>query len=105
MSLCMLCFFFSIRRRHTRCALVTGVQTCSLPILNAPTRMMKDLGYGKGYAYDHDAEDAFSGQNYFPEDMPRRALYRPTPRGQEAEIGRRLKRWDDLRARRREADE
>ena len=74
-------------------------------ILNAPTRMMKDLGYGKGYAYDHDTDQAFSGQNYFPDEMPRRSLYRPTPRGHEAELGRRLKHWAELRARRSEEEE
>ena len=46
-------------------------------ILNAPTKLMKELGYGKNYAYDHDAPDAFSGQNYFPDNMPRRRFYRP----------------------------
>lgn len=71
-------------------------------ILNAPTRMMKELGYGKGYAYDHDADEAFSGQNYFPDGMERRSLYQPTPRGNEAEIGRRLDRWNALRSRRAE---
>ena len=50
-------------------------------ILNAPTRLMKDLGYGDGYAYDHDAPDAFSGQDYFPEGMGRRQFYRPVERG------------------------
>lgn len=71
-------------------------------ILNAPTRMMKELGYGKGYAYDHDADEAFSGQNYFADGMERRSLYQPTPRGNEAEIGRRLDRWNVLRSRRAE---
>ena len=46
-------------------------------ILNAPTKLMKELGYGAGYEYDHDAEDAFSGQNYFPDGMPRAQFYRP----------------------------
>ncbi|MFO1186450.1 MAG: replication-associated recombination protein A [Alphaproteobacteria bacterium] len=67
-------------------------------ILNAPTRLMKDLGYGKGYAYDHEAEEAFSGQNYFPDGMARAALYRPSGRGFEADIAERLKRWAELRA-------
>ena len=56
-------------------------------ILNAPTRLMKDLGYGAGYAYDHDADDAFSGQNYFPDGMARRELLPPRDRGFEREIG------------------
>ena len=59
-------------------------------ILNAPTRLMKDLGYGRGYAYDHAQEDAFSGQDYFPEGMARRDFYRPADRGFEREMGRRL---------------
>ena len=67
-------------------------------ILNAPTRLMKDLGYGKGYAYDHDTEDGFSGQNYFPDDMPRRAFYRPVERGFERDIAKRLAYWEKLRA-------
>jgi len=71
-------------------------------ILNAPTRMMRELGYGQGYAYDHDAEDAFSGQNYFPEGMARREFYRPTARGLEAELGERLQRFAKLRAARQE---
>jgi putative ATPase len=67
-------------------------------ILNAPTRMMKDLGYGKGYAYDHDAEESFSGQDYFPDEMERRAFYKPRGEGAEARIKDRLERWAELRA-------
>src|SRR3954452_16441577 len=66
-------------------------------ILNAPTRMMKDLGYGKGYAYDHDAEGGFSGQDYFPEEMDRQTFYTPTGNGSEARIKERLDRWAALR--------
>ena len=62
-------------------------------ILNAPTRMMKDMGYGAGYEYDHDAEDAVSGQNYWPEGMEPRRFYEPTRWGQEAEIAKRLEAW------------
>jgi putative ATPase len=69
-------------------------------ILNAPTRLMKDLGYGAGYEYDHDAEEGFSGQNYFPDDMPRERFYRPGERGYEREIAKRLDYWDKLRAKR-----
>ncbi len=82
-------------------ALAAAKATGSLPppahILNAPTRLMKDFGYGKGYAYDHDAEDAFSGQNYFPEGMDREAFYRPADRGFEREVARRLDHWAKLR--------
>jgi len=66
-------------------------------ILNAPTRMMKDLGYGKGYVYDHDTEHGFSGQNCFPESMPRQRFYRPVERGFERDINRRLAYWEKLR--------
>jgi putative ATPase len=66
-------------------------------ILNAPTRLMKQLGYGRGYAYDHDQEDAFSGQNYFPDGMARRDFYRPRDRGFEREIAKRLDYWAKLR--------
>jgi putative ATPase len=69
-------------------------------ILNAPTRLMKDLGYGAGYEYDHDAEEGFSGQNYFPDDMQRERFYRPGERGYEREIAKRLDYWDKLRAKR-----
>ena len=63
--------------------------------------MMKDLDYGKGYAYDHDAEDGFSGQNYFPEELNGRpSLYRPVERGFEREIKKRLEYWDRLRNKR-----
>jgi putative ATPase len=66
-------------------------------ILNAPTRLMKDLGYGKGYAYDHDAEEGFSGQNYFPDEMERRVFYKPRGEGVEARIKERLDRWAAMR--------
>ncbi len=69
-------------------------------ILNAPTRLMKQLGYGAGYEYDHGAEDAFSGQNYFPDGMQRVDLYQPRDRGFEREIGKRLEYWAGLRAKR-----
>jgi len=71
-------------------------------ILNAPTKMMKQLGYGSGYAYDHDAEDGFSGQNYFPDGMDRQQLYRPVERGFEREVIKRLEYWQKLRAKRQE---
>jgi putative ATPase len=61
---------------------------------------MKQLGYGAGYAYDHDAEDGFSGQNYFPETMPREQFYQPRDRGFEREIAKRLAYWADLRTER-----
>ena len=69
-------------------------------ILNAPTRLMKEQGYGAGYAYDHDAEDGFSGQNYFPEGMKRPVLYTPVERGFERELKKRLDWFVSQRARR-----
>ncbi|MEZ7844898.1 MAG: replication-associated recombination protein A [Rhodospirillales bacterium] len=66
-------------------------------ILNAPTKLMSELGYGEGYAYDHDAEDGFSGQNYFPEEMQRSRFYNPEGKGFEREIVKRLEYWDKLR--------
>lgn len=66
-------------------------------ILNAPTGMMKDMGYGKGYEYDHDTAAGFSGQNYFPDEMTRETYYRPTERGFEREIVKRLDYWKRLR--------
>ncbi|MDQ0462780.1 putative ATPase [Caulobacter ginsengisoli] len=71
-------------------------------ILNAPTRLMKGLGYGKGYNYDHDAEEGFSGQNYFPDGMERRVFYAPKGEGVEARIKDRLDRWAEIRAKRGE---
>ena len=67
-------------------------------ILNAPTKLMKNLGYGKGYEYDHEAEEAFSGQNYFPDAMPREQFYEPKETGFEREIAKRLEYWAKLRA-------
>src|SRR6185437_255390 len=69
-------------------------------ILNAPTKLMKNLGYGKGYEYDHEAEDGFSGQNYFPDAMNREQFYTPKEAGFEREIAKRLDYWAKLRAKR-----
>ena len=69
-------------------------------ILNAPTKLMKELEYGAGYLYDHDQPDAFSGQDYFPPDMGRQTFYEPVERGFEREIGKRLAWWARLRKQR-----
>ena len=74
-------------------------------ILNAPTRLMKDIGYGKGYAYDHDADEGFSGQDYWPEGMDRQTFYEPAERGFEAKIRERIAYWDQLRSKRDKTDE
>jgi putative ATPase len=79
----------------------TGSEPPPKHIMNAPTRMMKDQGYGAGYAYDHDAEDGFSGQDYFPETMKRPVLYSPVERGFERDLKKRLDYFAGLRAKRR----
>ena len=80
-------------------------QTGSAPppkhILNAPTKMMQEQGYGAGYAYDHDAEDGFSGQNYFPDGMERPRYYQPVERGFERDLKKRLEYFEKLRAARK----
>ncbi len=87
-------------------AMAAAKATGSLPppahILNAPTRLMQELGYGKDYAYDHEAEDVFSGQDYFPDGLERQAFYRPADRGFEREVARRLDHWAKLRQERRQ---
>ncbi|MEU0069824.1 hypothetical protein ABZ027_09845 [Streptomyces sp. NPDC006332] len=83
-----------------RAARRTGSLMPPAHILNAPTRLMKDLGYGKGYQYDPDTADGFSGADYFPENMSRETYYEPTRNGYEAQIAERLRQWAALRARR-----
>jgi len=78
----------------------TGSQPPPLHIRNAPTKLMKEIGYGSGYAYDHDAEDGFSGQNYFPEGMRRPIYYAPPERGFERELKKRIDYFSRLRAKR-----
>jgi len=85
-----------------RSARETGSLMPPAHILNAPTKLMKQLGYGAGYAYDHDTADGFSGQNYFPDGMPRARFYEPKDRGFEREIGKRLEYWAKIRAERGE---
>jgi putative ATPase len=78
-------------------AKATGSLMPPAHILNAPTKLMKEIGYGAGYEYDHGAEEAFSGQNYFPDGMERVDFYQPKDRGFEREIARRLAHWAELR--------
>ncbi len=80
-----------------RAAAETGSLMPPKHILNAPTKLMRTIGYGEGYAYDHDTEDGFSGQNYFPDDMKREVFYNPPERGFEREIRKRLDYWEKLR--------
>ena len=80
----------------------TGSEPPPKHILNAPTKLMKEQGYGAGYAYDHDAAEGFSGQNYFPDGMKRPVFYIPVDRGFERELGRRLDWFVEQRAKRGE---
>jgi putative ATPase len=88
-----------------RAARETGSLMPPKHILNAPTRMMKDLGYGKGYEYDHSTEEGFSGQNYFPDGMARQNFYAPVDRGFERDLKKRLEYWTKLRERREAGEE
>jgi putative ATPase len=85
-----------------RSARETGSLVPPANILNAPTKLMKDIGYGKDYAYDHDAPDGFSGDNYWPDDMAPETFYEPVERGFERDIRKRIEWWDRKRAERRE---
>ena len=80
-----------------RSAEETGSLMPPMHILNAPTRLMKNVGYGKGYAYDHDADEAFSGQDYWPEEMEAQTFYEPSDRGFEAKVRERLAYWNERR--------
>jgi putative ATPase len=84
-----------------RAAKTHGSLTPPMHILNAPTKLMKEIGYGKGYEYDHNAADGFSGQNYFPDGMAREEFYQPVERGFEREIVKRLDYWKKLRDKKR----
>ena len=75
----------------------TGSLMPPMHILNAPTKLMKTVGYGKGYAYDHDADEGFSGQDYWPEEMDRQTFYDPADRGFEARVKERLDYWEQQR--------
>ena len=85
-------------------ARATGSEPPPKHILNAPTKLMAEQGYGSGYAYDHDAEDGFSGQNYFPEGVSRPALYNPVERGFERDLQKRVQYFNNLREKRQRLD-
>ena len=89
---------YKAEKAAMRAAKETGSLMPPEHILNAPTKLMTELGYGAGYAYDHDTEEAFSGQDYFPEGMERKRFYAPAERGFEREIKTRLEHWEKLRA-------
>src|SRR5919205_966655 len=84
-------------KKAWRSAQETGSLMPPMHILNAPTRLLKNVGYGKGYAYDHDADEAFSGQNYWPEEMEPQSFYEPTDRGFEAKMRERIAYWKEHR--------
>ena len=92
---------YTAQKAAWRAAKETGSLMPPQNILNAPTRLMKDIGYGKGYNYDHDAEGGFSGDNYWPEEMAPQTFYAPTERGHE----KRIAEWDEMRGKRREVGE
>jgi putative ATPase len=80
-----------------RSAKETGSLMPPMNIVNAPTKLMKDVGYGKGYKYDHDTDEGFSGANYWPDEMERQTYYAPTDRGFEAKVKERLAWWEERR--------
>ena len=92
---------YTAYKAATRLAKEAGSLPPPRVILNAPTKLMKRVGYGEGYRYDHDEPDAFSGQDYWPEALGRQTLYEPTERGYETRLAERLARWEDLRRARR----
>lgn len=88
---------YRAQRTAWRSAKETGSLMPPQNILNAPTKLMKDIGYGKGYAYDHDTEDAFSGANYWPDEMEPQTYYAPAERGFEREVLKRMEWWNKRR--------
>ena len=88
---------YKAQKAAWRSAKETGSLMPPQNILNAPTKLMKDIGYGKGYAYDHDAEDGFSGADYWPEEMEAQTYYQPVERGFEREVAKRLDYWERRR--------
>jgi putative ATPase len=88
---------YAAQKAAWRSAKETGSLMPPMNIVNAPTKLMKQLGYGKGYAYDHDTDEGFSGDNYWPEGMAPQTYYEPTDRGFEKRVAERLAYWEDLR--------
>ena len=88
---------YTAQKKAWRSAQETGSLMPPKNILNAPTRLMKQIGYGKGYQYDHDAEGGFSGDNYWPEEMQPQTYYAPTDRGFEKKIAERIAWWEEQR--------
>jgi putative ATPase len=96
---------YTAYKAATRVAKENGSLMPPKTILNAPTKLMKQIGYGESYAYDHDEPDAFSGQNYWPDKLGPQGFYEPADRGFEREIGRRMDYWAKLRRERQGGDE
>jgi putative ATPase len=88
---------YTAQKNAWRSAAETGSLMPPMHILNAPTKLMKNVGYGKGYAYDHSTEEGFSGQDYWPEGMEPQTFYEPTDRGFEARVRERLDYWNERR--------
>ncbi len=95
---------YKAQKAAWRSANDTGSLMPPMNIVNAPTKLMKDIGYGKGYAYDHDAEEGFSGANYWPDEMATQTFYTPVDRGFEAKLKERLAYWEARRADRSQPD-
>ncbi len=91
---------YKAQKAAFRSAKETGSLMPPMNIVNAPTKLMKDVGYGKGYTYDHNAEEGFSGDDYWPQEMEPQTYYEPVERGFEREIAKRLDYWNKLRAQR-----
>src|SRR5688572_32776253 len=88
---------YMAQKASWRSAKETGSLMPPMNIVNAPTKLMKEIGYGKGYAYDHDSDEGFSGANYWPAEMEPQQYYAPTDRGFEAKVGERLTYWAERR--------
>ena len=88
---------YMAQKRAWRTAKETGSLMPPANILNAPTKLMKQIGYGAGYQYDHDADGGFSGANYCPDELPAQAFYEPSGRGLEKRIAERMAWWDERR--------
>ena len=88
---------YKAQKAAWRSARETGSLMPPANILNAPTKLMKDIGYGQGYTYDHDADEGFSGDNYWPEEMEPQTFYEPVERGFERQVKERIAYWSKLR--------
>ena len=96
---------YTAQKGAWRSAKETGSLMPPMHILNAPTKLMKNVGYGKGYAYDHNADEGFSGQDYWPEEMESQTFYEPTDRGFEARVKERLDYWNERRKALQQSDD